>query len=76
MSKAVQSRAAMQAARKPWQFLREVGLELGKVKWPSWHDVTQLTGVVLMTVLSVAVYVAVLDWVLSWLFRHIGLYGK
>jgi preprotein translocase SecE subunit len=76
MSKQVQSRAAVQAARHPGQFLREVWLELGKVKWPSWPDVTQLTGVVLLTIISVGLFVSVMDVVFGWLFTHLGLYGK
>lgn len=74
MSKAVQSRAAVQAAKKPVQFLKEVWLELGKVKWPSWPDVAQLTTVVLMTVISVGLYVYVMDVFFSFAFKKLGIY--
>jgi len=75
MSKSVQSRAAVKAARSPKQFLREVGTELKKVKWPSVHDVWQLTLVVLVTCIAVGCYVTVLDTAVGWLFKQIGMYS-
>jgi preprotein translocase subunit SecE len=67
----------VQAARKPGQFLREVWLELGKVKWPSKHEVMQLTGVVLLSLIGVGLYVGALDVVFSYVFSHmLHLYGK
>ncbi len=74
MSKAVESRAAMKAFRKPGNFLREVTQELKKVKWPSWTDVKQLTVVVLVTLIAVSLYVAVLELVIGTLFRTIGIF--
>ncbi|MBI5832710.1 MAG: preprotein translocase subunit SecE [Armatimonadetes bacterium] len=74
MSKAVESRAAVQAFKKPGLFLKEVGLELKKVKWPTWADVRQLTAVVLMTLVGVGVYVALLELVISKLFALIGIF--
>lgn len=58
------------------RFLQEVFTELQKVKWPSREDVTQLTSVVLATILFVGLYLAVLDAVLSRVFQFIGLYGN
>jgi len=74
MSKAVESRAAVQAFRKPGAFLKEVALELKKVKWPTWADVRQLTAVVMLTLVGVGVYVAVLELVTSNLFTWIGIF--
>lgn len=74
MSKAVESRAAMKAFRKPGNFLREVTQELKKVKWPSWTDVKQLTVVVLVTLIAVSIYVAVLELVIGSLFKAIGIF--
>lgn len=75
MSKAVQQRAVFGAVRRPKQFLREVGIELRKVKWPSAHDVWQLTLVVIFTIIAVGIYVAVIDLVLSKFFQLIGMYS-
>ena len=74
MSKAVESRAAVQAFRKPGVFLKEVALELKKVKWPTWADVRQLTAVVLMTLIGVGLYVAFLELVISKLFGFMGIF--
>jgi preprotein translocase SecE subunit len=74
MSKAVESRAAVQAFKKPGLFLKEVSLELKKVKWPTWTDVRQLTAVVLMTLIGVGLYVAMLELVVSKLFTWIGIF--
>lgn len=70
MSKAV-------PAKKPrGRFFHEVVLELRKVRWPSREDVTNLTLVVLFTILGVGAYVFIIDWVLLKLFTLIGLYGR
>jgi preprotein translocase SecE subunit len=49
--------------------------ELQKVKWPSREDVVQLTGVVIVTIVIVGLYVAALDGIFSRLFQAIGMYG-
>lgn len=75
MSKSVQSRAAVRAARSPKLFLREVSVELKKVKWPTGQEIWQLTAVVLVTVIAVGCYVAVLDFAFGKLFGALGMYG-
>ncbi len=57
------------------RFLHEVITELQKVKWPSREDVVQLTGVVIVTIVIVGLYVAALDGIFSRLFQAIGMYG-
>ncbi len=57
------------------QFLSEVRVELRKVKWPSAHELTQMTGVVFTTVIAVGLYVALLDFLFTTVLRAIGMYG-
>ncbi len=49
------------------QFLREVKTELKKVTWPSRKDTLAGTGVVLATVFIVAIFLGIIDSVLSYL---------
>ena len=74
MSKAVQQRAFITMLRRPWPFLKEVRLELAKVKWPDWPDIRNLTMVVIITIVAVGCYLAVIDAVVGWLFHIIGMY--
>jgi preprotein translocase subunit SecE len=46
-------------------FLREVKLELKKVSWPSRREISGSTGVVIVSVIIVAVYLGILDTVLQ-----------
>jgi preprotein translocase subunit SecE len=47
--------------KKLIKFLREVKLELKKVSWPSRKEISGSTGVVIVNVLIVAVYLGILD---------------
>ncbi len=51
------------------QFLREVKTELKKVTWPSRRQTMQSTGVVLILVIIVAVFLGMVDMVLARLVR-------
>lgn len=46
---------------KVTQFLKEVRLELTKVKWPTKQEVVKMTTVVILVSLLVGVYVGALD---------------
>ena len=46
-------------------FLREVRLEMKKVSWPSYKEVTGSTGVVIVSVAIVAVYLGIIDSILQ-----------
>jgi preprotein translocase subunit SecE len=62
-----QRRAQMMAKRPqtpPKQFLEEAWVELKKTSWPTRDVLTKSTSVVLALVVSVAVFVALLDTVL------------
>jgi len=51
------------------QFLREVKTELKKVTWPSRKQAATTTGVVLVLVAVVAVYLGIVDFILARLVR-------
>ena len=51
--------------KKLFKFLREVKVELKKVSWPSRAEISGSTGVVVVTVLIVALYLGVLDYILQ-----------
>ena len=53
------------------QFLREVKTELKKVTWPSRKDALAGTGVVLVTVFIVAIFLGIIDSVLSFLVKEL-----
>ncbi len=74
-----QRRAQMMAKRPqtpPKQFLEEAWVELKKTSWPTRDVLTKSTSVVLALVVSVAVWVGVVDTVLrpisTWLFTAGG----
>ena len=46
-------------------FLSEVGAELRKVYWPPRQETLAFTGIVLFVVAFVAIYLGVIDYVLS-----------
>ena len=50
-------------------FLGEVSVELRKVYWPPRKETVAFTGVVVIIVAFVSVYLGVVDWVLSLLMR-------
>ncbi|MFC1717071.1 preprotein translocase subunit SecE [Candidatus Poribacteria bacterium] len=51
--------------KKLFKFLREVRVELKKVSWPSRAEISGSTGVVVVTVLIVALYLGILDYILQ-----------
>jgi preprotein translocase subunit SecE len=53
------------------QFLREVKTELKKVTWPNKKQTVQSTGVVLVLVGIVAVFLGVVDWVLAYVVKQV-----
>jgi len=57
--------------KKLVKFLREVKLELKKVSWPSRREISGSTGVVIMSVVIVSVYLGVVDNILQQLMRLI-----
>jgi len=51
--------------KKLFKFLREVKLELKKVSWPSRKEISGSTGVVILNVLIVAIYLGIIDNILQ-----------
>ena len=51
--------------------MREVKTELKKVTWPSRKDALAGTGVVLVTVFIVAVFLGIIDSILAYLVREL-----
>lgn len=47
--------------KKIIKFFQEVRLEMKKVTWPSRKEVTGSTGVIIITVIIVAVYLGIID---------------
>lgn len=61
---------ALETIRHPVQrsreFLEECLAELKKVTWPSWQETRAATLAVVVGVLIVALYLGLVDFVLSW----------
>ena len=57
--------------KKLIRFLREVRLEMKKVSWPTRKEITGSTGVVIVTVIIVAVYLGILDNILQYVMMWI-----
>lgn len=53
------------------QFFREVKTELKKVTWPSRKQTISSTGVVLVLVILVAIFLGGVDFILSWLLKQV-----
>ena len=51
--------------KKLFKFLREVKLEMKKVSWPSRKEISGSTGVVILNVLIVSVYLGIIDNILQ-----------
>ena len=51
--------------KKISKFLREVKVELKKVSWPSRREISGSTGVVIVTVIIVSIYLGILDGILQ-----------
>jgi len=55
-------------------FLREVAAELKKVAWPSREEVLVLSGVVVFSILALAAYILVLDYIFSFFVNALKLF--
>jgi len=53
------------------QFLHDVRLEMRQVTWPSRHDVTVTTSVVIVTVAAFGVYFFFVDSGVQWVMKHL-----
>lgn len=51
------------------EFMREAQIEVRKVVWPTPRETTQVTGIVIVMVIFVAVIIWVLDSLLMWIVR-------
>ncbi len=63
--------AKVQVVKEPnaiVRYLRETRAELGKVNWPSREEATSLTMIVLAVIVSMSLFLGVLDFVFSRLF--------
>ena len=50
---------------KVGKFFRKVKMELAKVNWPNKEELTSYTGVVLITVTALIIFIGVLDVIFS-----------
>ena len=57
--------------KKLTKFLREVKIELKKVVWPTRAEISGSTGVVIVTVIIVAVYLGIIDNILQQIMMRI-----
>ncbi len=53
------------------QFVQEAKAELKKVTWPTRKETTGITGVVIVTVALLCVYLGVVDWLLAELIKYL-----
>jgi preprotein translocase subunit SecE len=51
--------------KKVKQFLKEARVELKKVSWPSRRELIESTMVVIVTVLAIAIFIGIIDLILS-----------
>jgi preprotein translocase subunit SecE len=61
----------MEFLQKVRDFFRDVMVEFRRVSWPSRREVAGSTAVVVVMVLVLAVFLAGVDNILSWLVGHI-----
>lgn len=61
----------MNAVSKPFDFLKQVKVELDKVVWPSKAQTIQLTVMVIMVTIVVGFFIGSLDFLLTELTRLI-----
>lgn len=54
-------------------FLHEVWAELKKTTWPTPKEAWRLTSVVLGVIISMAIYVGAIDFILSWVTKKFHL---
>ncbi|MDN3519876.1 preprotein translocase subunit SecE [Aquisalimonas lutea] len=58
-----------------WRFLQDARTEVRKVVWPTRQETVQTTIIVLIVVILVAIFLWLLDMLLSWGFQQIILPG-
>lgn len=58
-------KVSFMATYNPVAFLREVQVELGKVKWPSRKEAVKLTAIVIGVSAAVSLYIGLLDFVFA-----------
>jgi len=68
--------SAVPLAMKEWvinirSFLQEAWAEFHRVQWPSRNEVRAATLVVISLVAIIALYLFLVDWLLSWLFQTV-----
>ena len=65
---------ALESLKQPitrsWEFLEECWMELKKVHWPSRKETQAATLVIIVGVTIVAVYLGLVDLVLSWIIHR------
>jgi len=57
--------------KKLISFLREVRQEMKKVTWPTRREISGSTGIVIISVMLVAVYLGIIDAILQWIMLRI-----
>ena len=50
-----------------WDFLRETRIELRKVVWPSREDTLKVTGMILIAVTIIAIFLQIIDGLFAWI---------
>ena len=55
-------------------FLKEVVAELKRVAWPSREEVLVLSGVVVFSILTLAAYILILDYIFSFFVNALKLF--
>lgn len=73
-AKAADKKAKEKAAKKAKgnrfvRWLREMRSELKKVQWPTWKQVLKNTGIVILCVLVIGVFIWVFDAVAHWIIK-------
>ena len=51
------------------EFLKDVRVEIGKISWPTRHELQESTIVVIITVILITVFIGAVDQVFNWLWR-------
>ena len=57
----------VRVAKKISGYFRELKSEMKKVVWPSWKQVRNNTGIVLIALIAVGAFVAILDFIFQFL---------
>ena len=55
--------------QKVRSFFSEVQIELGKVTWPTREELVSSTGVVLMTMFILSLFIGIFDFIFSFMMR-------